>query len=202
MIKRSQLKLMQQHAVLVDVAIDQGGCFETSQADHPSRSHLRGRRGDPLLRHQHARRGADHVHLRAHQRNPALRARAGRPRRRRGRTARPGPEARDQRRRRQGHPPGRGRGRGHGLCGAGGGARRSLQLARRRSGRRRRTGWPPAAKRGAALGDRARRFLFQPAARLRQGSREQRRSRRIRLAALWPAAAITPPPGWVPAPQR
>jgi alanine dehydrogenase len=30
-IKRSQLKLMQQHAVLVDVAIDQGGCFETSK---------------------------------------------------------------------------------------------------------------------------------------------------------------------------
>jgi alanine dehydrogenase len=30
-IKRSQLKLMQRHAVLVDVAIDQGGCFETSR---------------------------------------------------------------------------------------------------------------------------------------------------------------------------
>jgi alanine dehydrogenase len=30
-IKRSQLKLMQRHAVLVDVAIDQGGCFETSK---------------------------------------------------------------------------------------------------------------------------------------------------------------------------
>ncbi len=29
-IKRSQLKLMPRHAVLVDVAIDQGGCFETS----------------------------------------------------------------------------------------------------------------------------------------------------------------------------
>lgn len=30
-IKRSQLGLMQKHAVLVDVAIDQGGCFETSK---------------------------------------------------------------------------------------------------------------------------------------------------------------------------
>ncbi|HEY7151108.1 MAG TPA: alanine dehydrogenase [Solirubrobacterales bacterium] len=30
-IKRSQLELMQRHAVLVDVAIDQGGCFETSK---------------------------------------------------------------------------------------------------------------------------------------------------------------------------
>jgi alanine dehydrogenase len=31
-IKREQLKLMKQNAVLVDVSIDQGGCFETSQA--------------------------------------------------------------------------------------------------------------------------------------------------------------------------
>jgi alanine dehydrogenase len=32
-IRRDQLKLMKRHAVLVDVAIDQGGCFETS---HPT----------------------------------------------------------------------------------------------------------------------------------------------------------------------
>ena len=31
---------------------------------------------------------------------------------------------------------------------------------------------------------------------------EKRPSRRIRLAALWPGAPMTPPPGWVPAPQR
>jgi alanine dehydrogenase len=30
-IKRKQLGLMKRHAVLVDVAIDQGGCFETSR---------------------------------------------------------------------------------------------------------------------------------------------------------------------------
>jgi alanine dehydrogenase len=30
-IKREQLKLMKEHAVLVDVSIDQGGCFETSR---------------------------------------------------------------------------------------------------------------------------------------------------------------------------
>jgi alanine dehydrogenase len=30
-IKRGQLSLMKRHAVLVDVAIDQGGCFETSR---------------------------------------------------------------------------------------------------------------------------------------------------------------------------
>jgi alanine dehydrogenase len=32
-VRREQLKLMKEHAVLVDVAIDQGGCFETS---HPT----------------------------------------------------------------------------------------------------------------------------------------------------------------------
>ena len=32
-VRREQLKMMQRHAVLVDVAIDQGGCFETS---HPT----------------------------------------------------------------------------------------------------------------------------------------------------------------------
>jgi alanine dehydrogenase len=31
-VKREQLKLMKRHAVLVDVSIDQGGCFETSHA--------------------------------------------------------------------------------------------------------------------------------------------------------------------------
>jgi alanine dehydrogenase len=30
-ITRAQLRLMRQHAVLVDVSIDQGGCFETSR---------------------------------------------------------------------------------------------------------------------------------------------------------------------------
>ena len=44
--------------VLVDVAIDQGGCFETSHADDPRRADLRGGRHHPLLRGQHARRGA------------------------------------------------------------------------------------------------------------------------------------------------
>ena len=34
MIRREQLALMKRRAVLVDVAIDQGGCFETSRADH------------------------------------------------------------------------------------------------------------------------------------------------------------------------
>ena len=40
-----------------------------SRPDRPRRPHLRGRRDHPLLRHQHARRGPDHVQLRAHQRD-------------------------------------------------------------------------------------------------------------------------------------
>ena len=37
--------------------------------DHALRPHLRGRRDHALLRRQHARRGADHLDLRAHQRD-------------------------------------------------------------------------------------------------------------------------------------
>ena len=47
---------MKPGAVIVDVAIDQGGCFETSHADHPRRPDLRGRRRRALLRGQHAGR--------------------------------------------------------------------------------------------------------------------------------------------------
>ena len=43
-IRRDQLKLMKKGAVLVDVSIDQGGCFETSRADDALRPDLRGRR--------------------------------------------------------------------------------------------------------------------------------------------------------------
>ncbi len=74
--------------------------------DHARRPDLRGRGHHPLLRRQHARRGADHLDLRAHQRDAAVRAGAGRPRRRRGGEARSGPGPGRQRRQRQGHPPG------------------------------------------------------------------------------------------------
>ncbi len=58
LVTREQLKTMKPGAVLVDVAIDQGGCFETSQRHHPRRPDLRGRRRRALLRGQHAgRRG-------------------------------------------------------------------------------------------------------------------------------------------------
>ena len=52
-------------------------------ADDPLRPHLRGRRHHPLLRGQHARRGADHLDLRADERDDALRPRPRRRRRRR-----------------------------------------------------------------------------------------------------------------------
>ncbi len=87
-ITRKQLGLMKKHAVMVDVAIDQGGCFETSRPTTHGDPDLRGRRDHPLLRHEHARRGADHLDLCAHQRDPSVRARARRPRARRGRVAR------------------------------------------------------------------------------------------------------------------
>ena len=53
-------------------------------ADDPLRPHLRGRRDHALLRGEHARRGADHLDLRADERDDALRPA---PRRRRRRAA-------------------------------------------------------------------------------------------------------------------
>ena len=103
-ITREQLGLMKKSAVLVDVAIDQGGCFETSKPTTHSDPDLRGGRDHPLLRGEHARRGADHVHVRADQRDAAVHARAGRPRRRGRGQALSRPEARHQRRRRQRDP--------------------------------------------------------------------------------------------------
>ena len=102
-IRREQLSLMKRNAVLVDVSIDQGGCFETSRPDDALRPDVRGRRHHPLLRGQHAGRRPGHLDLRADERDAALRA--ARRRRRRGRrgAGEPGPGARRQRRRRQGH---------------------------------------------------------------------------------------------------
>ena len=77
-VRRDQLKLMKRNAVLVDVSIDQGGCFETSRPTTHSRPDLRGRRRHPLLRRQHAGRGADHLDLRADERDAAVRAAPGR----------------------------------------------------------------------------------------------------------------------------
>ena len=92
-----------------------GRLLRDLQADDPFRSDLRGRRDHPLLRGEHARRGADHLDLRADERDPAVHARARRRRRRRGGRAHPRPQAGYQRCEGQGHARSRSRGRGHGL---------------------------------------------------------------------------------------
>ncbi len=78
LVTREMVASMKPGAVIVDIAIDQGGCCETSQADHALRSDLRGRRHRALLRRQHAGRGRAHLDLRAQQRDAAVRAGARR----------------------------------------------------------------------------------------------------------------------------
>ena len=77
-IRREQLGLMKKGAVLVDVSIDQGGCFETSRADDAQRPDLRGRRRPALLRGEHAGRGAGHLDARADERDDAVHRPRGR----------------------------------------------------------------------------------------------------------------------------
>ena len=70
---------MRHGSVLVDISVDQGGCFESTRPDHALEPDLRGARLDLLLRGQHARRRAAHVDPRAGQRHPALHARHRQP---------------------------------------------------------------------------------------------------------------------------
>ena len=77
LVSREMVRQMRPGSVLVDIAIDQGGCFATSRpTTHSAPTYVDGRRG-ALLRHQHARRGRAHIHLRADQRDAAVRHRAG-----------------------------------------------------------------------------------------------------------------------------
>ena len=78
LVTRDMLSGMKKGAVIVDVAIDQGGCFETSKPTTPLRSDLRSRRDCPLLRRQHARSGSGYVGPCAEQRDAALRTCTGR----------------------------------------------------------------------------------------------------------------------------
>ena len=80
LVTREMLKTMKRGSVLVDIAIDQGGCFETSPCHDARRSGLRGRRHHPLLRRQHAGRGGADQRLRAQQCDPAVRAEDREPR--------------------------------------------------------------------------------------------------------------------------
>ena len=69
---------MEAGSVLVDVAIDQGGCVATSQeTTHHEPTFVSPRRG-ALLRRQHAGCGAPHLDVRADERHDDLCGRAGR----------------------------------------------------------------------------------------------------------------------------
>ena len=80
LVTRDMVRRMKAGAVLVDISIDQGGCFETSRpTTHAEPTYV----VDDVIHYcvdQHAGRGAAHLDLRAQQRHAALRAPAGRPR--------------------------------------------------------------------------------------------------------------------------
>ena len=63
LVRREDLGRMKNGAVIVDVAIDQGGCIATSRPTTHQPADLPGRWHRPLLRHQHARRRGAHQHL-------------------------------------------------------------------------------------------------------------------------------------------
>ena len=70
LVTRQMLVRMKAGAVMVDVAIDQSGCFETSHATTLADPTFFGGRRGALLRGQHARRRGAHLHLRPQQRHP------------------------------------------------------------------------------------------------------------------------------------
>ncbi len=87
LVEREDLKRMKPGSVIIDVAIDQGGCIATSRPTTHSQPDLHRRRRGALLRDQHARRRGPHQHVRAVQRDAAVgdrdrpaRRRASRPR--------------------------------------------------------------------------------------------------------------------------
>ena len=87
----SMVSQMKPGSVLVDVAIDQGGCFEDSHPTTHADPTYRGARLDLLLRGQHAGCGAQHLDLRADQRHPPVCREARRPRLARRAAVRPAP---------------------------------------------------------------------------------------------------------------
>ena len=82
--------------------------------DHPRRPGLQGAQQRLLLRREHARRGAAHQHVRADQRDAAVRGRAGQPRLARGAAPRRRARARPEHVRRPRHLRPGGRGARHG----------------------------------------------------------------------------------------
>ena len=107
LVTREMIAAMRPGSVVVDIAIDQGGCFETSRRDDALRPHLHRGRRHPLLRGQHPRRGRPHLHAGSDLGDAAL-PRQGRPARRdRRRAGRPRPAPRPQHPRRQARQPAR-----------------------------------------------------------------------------------------------
>ena len=103
LVTREMLGEMKRGAVIVDVAIDQGGCVETARPTTHSDPVYDGRRHPPLLRRQHAGRGAEHVDEGADERDAPLRRGDRGARTRRGGRAGSGAGAGRQRARRQDH---------------------------------------------------------------------------------------------------
>ena len=92
-----------------------GGLLRDLQGHHPRRAHLRGGRGDPLLRGQHARRGGQDLDPGADQRHLALCGADRQQGLEEGHAGEPRDPAGGQRDRRQGHLPGRRRGLRYGI---------------------------------------------------------------------------------------
>ena len=102
-IRREQLWLMKRERGARRRLDRPGRLLRDVAADDALRPDLRGRRRHALLRGEHARRGADHLDLRADQRHAAVRAARRRRGRRRRRAREPGAGQGRQRRGRQGH---------------------------------------------------------------------------------------------------
>ncbi len=77
LVTRSMISRMKKGAVVVDVAIDQGGCFETSHATTHADPDLCRRWRGSLLRGEHAGRRGPHLDLRTEQRHHRPCGRAG-----------------------------------------------------------------------------------------------------------------------------
>jgi alanine dehydrogenase len=77
LVEEEDLKLMQPGAVLIDVAVDQGGCFDDQSAHDAQRADLRRARRRALLRDEHAGRRRPDEHLCPVQRHLAVGAASG-----------------------------------------------------------------------------------------------------------------------------
>ena len=87
LVTEETVRRMRPGSVIVDVAVDQGGCVATTRPTTHAEPTYRAPRGDPLRGDEHAGARAAHLHLRADERDAPPRAAA----RRRGRRRRSRP---------------------------------------------------------------------------------------------------------------